>query len=201
MAKTKISFTDYTPKDVHEVFSTINTRQITALMFHDEMSDLFDFLGLKGFKRLHEYQYLSESIEHRHLKKHYLNCHGMLLADEELTPIDVIPDDWYQYTRTDVTSAIRQQYVQKAMNQYKEWESGTKDLYEKCAACLIAWGNVSDFNKVNDLVKDVSTELKYLERLCIELKSVDYDSEYIESIQDCYHKEYKKKLKSLGKLV
>ena len=38
-----------------EIFQTINDRQIQALMFHDEMSDLYDFLGLYGFKRWHLY--------------------------------------------------------------------------------------------------------------------------------------------------
>lgn len=55
MAKNKAMFAEYEPKNCKDVFSVINTRQITALMFHDEMADLFDFLGLRGFKRMHEY--------------------------------------------------------------------------------------------------------------------------------------------------
>ena len=46
MAKNKVMFAEYEPKNCKDVFSAINTRQITALMFHDEMADLFDFLGL-----------------------------------------------------------------------------------------------------------------------------------------------------------
>lgn len=198
MAKPKSIFMDYEPKDCKDVFSVINTRQITALMFHDEMADLFDFLCLRGFKRMHEYQYLAESAEHRTLKRYYLNHHGMLLPDEEIDPVDVIPDDWYQYTRMDVTPAVRKQAVQKALEQYKEWECGTKALYEKCAAYLMAWQKISDFNKVNELVKDVDMELKYLERLCIELKAVEYDCAYIEMLQDKYHEEYKEKSKNIG---
>ena len=198
MAKNRAMFAEYEPKDCKEVFSVINTRQITALMFHDEMADLFDFLGLRGFKRMHEYQYLSESAEHRTLKRYYLNHHGMLLPDEEVEPVDVVPDDWYQYTRMDVTPAVRKQAVQKAMEQYKEWECGTKALYEKCAAYLMAWQKIADFNKVNELVKDVDMELKYLERLCIELKAVEYDCAYIEMLQDKYHEKYKEKSKDIG---
>lgn len=197
MAKPKSIFMDYEPKDCKDVFSVINTRQITALMFHDEMADLFDFLCLRGFKRMHEYQYLAESAEHRTLKRYYLNHHGILLPDEEIDPVDVIPDDWYQYNRMDVTPAVRKQAVQKALEQYKEWECGTKALYEKCAAYLMAWQKISDFNKVNELVKDVDMELKYLERLCIELKAVEYDCTYIEMLQDKYHEEYKEKYKNI----
>lgn len=191
-------FTDYEPKSCKEVYSTINARQIKALMFHDEMADLFDFLGLRGFKRMHEYQYLVESTEHRALKRYYLNHHGMLLPDEEIEPIDVIPDDWYQYNRMDVTPQVRKQAVQRSMEQYREWERSTKELYEKCCAYLITWYKVADFNKVNDLLKDVDMELKCLERLCIELKAVDYDCSYIEVLQDIYHEKYKEKAKLIG---
>lgn len=198
MGKAKTVFMDYEPKDCREVFNVINTRQIIALMFHDEMADLFDFLGLRGFKRMHEYQYLAESAKHRALKRYYLNHHGMLLPGEELDSVDVIPDDWYQYNRMDVTPSIRKQSVQKALEQYLDWERGTKELYEKCASYLIAWKKIADFNKVNELVKDVDMELKYLERLCIELKAVDYDTAYIEILQDKYHEKYAKKCESIG---
>ena len=117
MVKSKISFADYEPKDCREAFSVIMARQITALMFHDEMADLFDFLGLRGFKRMHEYQYLAESAEHRGMSRYFMNHHGMLLDCGELDPITVIPDDWYKYTRDDVSATTRQQAVQRAMQQ------------------------------------------------------------------------------------
>lgn len=181
-----------------DLFSAISARQLTALMFHEEMTDLFDFLGLKGFKRMHEYQYYSESIQYRNLKKYYLNHYGMLIPDEEIKEVYIIPDDWYKYTREDVTPTVRKQYVQRAMEQYKDWERGTKELYQKCAAILMSWQKVADFNEINCLVCDVNCELKKLERLCIELNAVDYDAIYILSIQDCYHSKYKDKLKDIG---
>ena len=189
---------EYEPKDCKEVFSIINARQITALMFHDQMADLFDFLGLPGFKRMHEYQYLSESAEHRTTKRYYINHHGYLIPDEEIDPVDVIPDDWYRYNRMEVTSSVRKQAVQKAMEQYKDWECDTKCIYEKCAAYLMAWKQIADFDKVSALVHDVDQELKHLERLCLELKSVDYDCTYIATIQPEYHEMYKEKSKHIG---
>ena len=194
----KTKFEESEPQSCKDVYLMINTHQIVALMFHDEMADLFDFLGLRGFKQMHEYQYMSESAEHRKLKKYYLNHHGMLLPNEEIHSVDVIPDDWYQYDRTEVTPSVRKQSVQKAMEQYKEWETGTKELYQKCASYLLNWRNIADFNQVNSLICDVDTELKYLERLCIELQAVEYDISYIESIQDSYHDKYKRKTKEVG---
>lgn len=188
----------YDPKSCKDVYALINNRQTVALMFHDEMADLFDFLGLRGFKRMHEYQYLSESVEHRKTKRYYLNHHGMLLPDEEIHSIDVIPDDWYRYDRMDVTPPVLRQSVQRAMEQYKEWETGTKSLYETCAHHLLTWGNTADFNEVSCLVDDVDHELKCLERLCLELKAVDYSIDYIEMVQDSYHDKYKEKTCHIG---
>lgn len=193
-----INLSAYEPKDCTEVYKIVNARQITALMFHDDMADLFDFLGLRGFKRIHEYQYLVESAEHRALKRYYINHHGKLLPDSGLTPVSVIPADWIQYNRMDVTASVRKQYTQRAMEQYLEWETETKALYSKMAAYLMDWQKVADFDKINCLIQDVDTELKYLERLCLELKSVDYDPAYISMLQDKYHEKYKEKCKEIG---
>ena len=56
-----------------EVYEKINTNMLTAIMFHEQVTDLFDFLNLHGFKRMHEYQYLSELVERRRLKRYVLN--------------------------------------------------------------------------------------------------------------------------------
>ena len=50
-----------------EIFSNISAHMIKGIMFHAQMADYFDFLGLKGYKRLHEYHYFDESIMFRKL--------------------------------------------------------------------------------------------------------------------------------------
>lgn len=185
--RTSPSFGDYT-----EAYSAVSAHQQEALAFHCDMANLFDFLGLRGFKRMHEYQLFAESIDHRRLDRYYLNHHGALIPLQEKDYVPVIPSDWYKYTRADVTPSIRKQYVQKAVEQYRDWECETKDLYEATAKQLLDWGMIADFNLISSFVKDVDLELKYLERLCIELKSVEYSSEYIEVMQAEYHEKYKK---------
>lgn len=183
---------------VEDAFHVINSRQISALMMHDEMADLFDFLGLMGFKRMHEYQYFAESAKHRGIKRYYLNHHNKLLPHEKIERVSVIPEDWMRYSRKDVTPSIRKQSVQTAFGQYTEWEYRTKSIYEKVAASLLNLGYTADFNKVNDLVKDVDMEIKRLDRLCLSLRSVDYDPMYFVTIQDKLHEEYDKRTQEIG---
>ena len=92
----------------------------------------------------------------------------------------------------DVTVPVRKQAVQRAMEQYRAWEAETKALYERCAYYLFSWHMIADFNMVNELVEDVSCELKRLEKLCIQLKSMDYDAGYVQSIQEQYYHKYSK---------
>lgn len=181
------------PKSCQDIYSAINFRQVKALMFHDQMSDYLRFIGLDGFSWVHEYQYLSESMERRKLKQYYMLHHNRLLSDEEIDAIDIIPSGWYQYTRMDVTQQVRQQSLQRAMTMYRDWEKDTKEFLEICASYLMSWNNVADFALIKDMIEDVSEELEHLEAMLIELKAVDYDPIYMMDMQRRYCEEYKRK--------
>lgn len=70
------SKTDVTDADA--IFSEINSRFVAAIMMHGQMADYFDFLGLKGYKRIHEYQHIAESLERRKVCRYYIERHGKL---------------------------------------------------------------------------------------------------------------------------
>lgn len=181
-----------------ELFEKIVNRQIAALMFHDKMADLYDFLGLYGFKRVHEYQYLSESTAFRGVKRYFINHHNMLLSDSDIHPEKVIPADWIGHTRYDVNVQIRRQYVQKSIEDYCEWEKDTKHCFECVAKELLDMGLTADFSMVQKLIEEVDEELKKSERLYIKLCAVDFNSTYIMEIQPEIHEKYKKKIKHIG---
>lgn len=185
------------PQTCDQIFMAIKERQIIALMFHDQSADLFDFLGLKGFKRMHEYQYLVESIEHRKLSRYYLNHHNKLLMDTPLDNPEVIPLEWGKYTRFEVTAQVRKQAIEKSFSDYYDWESETLELYSKYAKQLLDMGKVADFNQVNCLIKDVDMELKYLGRTILDLKSISYDLIQVESMQQGLHDHYRDMMREI----
>lgn len=47
-------------RNIIDIFSEIHSRQVRGVMFHNETAQMFDFLGLRGYKRQHEYQMLEE---------------------------------------------------------------------------------------------------------------------------------------------
>ena len=100
-------------RSCYDIFREINDRQVTALMVHDQMADIFWFMQLKGFACMHEYQFLCESIGHRKTKKHYLCERGKLLPDGEFKNPEVLPVDWLKYSKSDVTNQVRLQYIEE----------------------------------------------------------------------------------------
>lgn len=179
---------------VEAIFSEINARMIAALMFHDQMADYFDFLGMKGYKRLHEYQYFSESMERKKLNQYYINHHNKLIPDTYSGQVSIIPENWQSANRISVGKSTKQKGIEDGFNQYREWESETKNLYEHYSSRLREMGAVADAIMVEKLVEDVDKELKKLERIIVDLISSGYDMVYITESQQCLHDTYKKKL-------
>lgn len=180
--------------NVESIFSEINARMIAALMFHDQLSDYFDFLGMKGYKRLHEYQYFVESLERKKLNQYYINHHNKLIPDTYSGQVTMIPENWKTANRISVGKSTKQKGIEDGFNQYHEWESETKSLYEHYSSCLREMGAVADAIMVEKLVEDVDSELKNLERIIVDLISSGYDMVYITDSQQRIHDKYKAKL-------
>lgn len=188
-----------------DIFWEIDRRFIKALMFHSEMSYLFSFIGLHGFKRLHQYQYFSESYERDKLHHFYLDHVNKLIQtykgdkDTYTKGVEVIPKDWAKYSRMDISNGVVSKSVKQAFDQYKEWEEETKCLYESCSLLLAEKGELCLSNYVSDMAEDVSKELKKIYRIIEELNVSEYDWMYILSMQKHLHDEYKCKLKEIFK--
>lgn len=179
---------------VEAIFSEINARMIAALMFHDQMSDYFDFLGMKGYKRLHEYQYFSESLERKKLNQYYINRHNKLIPNAYSGQVSMIPDSWLTANRISVGKSTKQKGIEDGFNQYHEWEADTKSIYEHYSSRLRELGAVADAIMVERLVEDVDKELKKLEGIIVDLISSGYDMVYITESQQGIHDKYKSKL-------
>ena len=84
-------------------------------------------------------------------------------------------------------------YVKSAMEQYKDWEEKTKQLYEDLWQECISYGMTADAEYISDLVLDVTKEIKKVNRMCEQLNGTGYDATAIHTMQDKFHEKYKKK--------
>lgn len=186
-------------KEMHcgELYGLLNKRMTTALMLHSEMSDYFNFLGLHGFKRIHEYQYFKESIGKRKLNSKFLDMYNKLIPEKGHEKVEVMPDEWYKHTRMDIDDSVMSKYTKAALKTYREWEEETKQMLEDICSVLMEKGMMADYEIMRCYLKDVCCELQRIYRMCEELNNVGYDVLYITEIQKRIHDEYKCKMKKL----
>lgn len=180
-----------------EIFSNISAHMVKGIMFHAQMADYFDFLGLKGYKRLHEYHYFDESIMFRKLNRYYINNCSRLIDEQEPENPRSIPDSWHRYNREDVDVSTKRSAIKSAFQAWIDWENGTLKMYEKAYGELIELGEIALAMFIKNYMCDVEKELKYARRMNIDLKSIDYDMSVIVPEQEKIHEKYKEKTENL----
>lgn len=183
--------------ELEKIYSDISTHMIKGLMLHEQLSNYYDFLGLEGYKRCHEYHYMKESISYRSLCRYYVNHHNKLIKEQEFDNPDVIPSSWYQYTRQDVDTNIKRNAVKNGLTMWVDWERDTKKMYEQMYKELIEIDEVASACKIKELIKDVDKELKKAERYQLNKIAIDYDIDDIIAEQSKKHDKYKKKMKKI----
>lgn len=181
-----------------EIFETILRHEAKGCAFHDKMMDLFGFLNLDGFKKMHEYQYIAETMELRQTKCYILDNLGMLIDYEiDTTGLGFIPEQWYDDMRHDISPKTRRDYIMYAFKLYKDWEYETRNLFSFAANELMDLNRVADFKEVTEKVEDDNEEIKHLEKLCLKLDAADWDMSYILGMQEELEMKYSKKLEKL----
>lgn len=180
-------------QSAEQIYVELDEHMKKALCFHEQLADYFCFLGLQGFKRKLEYQYMCEVAEGRKLHHKYINIHKKLIPVHQVEVIQFIPREWSKYTTEDVNDNVLPKFVKSAIEQYKEWEEETKELYEEMWQKCINIGLIADAEYISTLVEDVTKELKKINRMHEQLNGTGYNAVSIHGMQDKYHEKYKKK--------
>lgn len=183
---------------IAEIFQKINAHQIKGMMTHAQLADYFDFLNLRGYKRIHEYHYLDETVCNRSFNRYFINHFNMMIPIVNIENPEIIPTSWFMYSRKDVDSSTRKKAIATAFEKWVDWENESKELYEKMYKESVAIDEIAAAMKIKELVCDVDQELKCAERMFLSLRAVDYDQSYVYETQDCLHEEYREKEKHLG---
>ena len=181
-----------------DIFNDIYRHQIEGVMFHEKVAMMYDFMGLKGYKRVHEYHTMDEFINARSTQRYAVNHLDKMIDAESINSPLVIPMNWRTAGRFDVGENDRKTMVAKLFEKWRAWETDTKKFYEDRFKALTDMGEIACANKVNMLIKDVDTELKRLEREYLDLKAVGFDMVHIMERQDKLHDEYAEKMREIG---
>ena len=180
---------------VEEIYSRIANHMIQGMMMHEQLANYYDFLGLKGYKRCHEYHYMKETCSYRSVCRYFINHHNQLIPYSDVSNPNVIPDSWYRHDRQDVDPGTKKTAVRTGLTKWVEWERNTKKFFEQMYKELIDINEVASACKIKQLIMDVDCELKKAERYHLNKEAIGYDLVSIIDEQKSKHNKYKRKMK------
>lgn len=183
-----------------EIYAELSAHMIRGMMIHEHLANYYDFLGLEGYKRCHEYHYLQESCNHRGLNRYFINHHNKLIPYTDIDNPDIIPNAWYNHVRQDVDSNTKKNGVRTGLTKWVDWERETKDLYQRMYKELLDIDEVASAMKVKELICDVDCELKKAERYQLNKEATGYDISDIINEQKSKHKKYDQKMRECLKV-
>lgn len=181
-----------------ETYSIISSHLIKGLMIHNQLMSYYAFLGLNGYSKFHQHQYLEESANYAKLLQYYTKHHNMLIFNSLVSDPEIIPPDWKDKPRTDISPKDLPKLASYAQNRWVLWERRTKELLQQSYKDLVSIGEVASADFISDYIKDVDEELSYAESEMLLLESTGYDMSYVADVQNDLFKKYSKKKVRVG---
>lgn len=180
---------------VDEVFNKIASHMVEGMMIHDQMQQAYDFLGLYGFAKCHEYHYIEETKGYECLLHYYSTRYHRLIQIEDKPKPEIIPQTWYKYSTTAVDTNTKRQSTQTMMKKWVEWEQETKKLYQEMYSELCNLGEIAAACEIKCYICAVDEELKHAEKKLLKLETIDYNINSIVSWQQPMYKKFKKQMR------
>ena len=176
---------------VIEIFSELSDHMLEGLMTHEQLANYYDFLGLSGYKKCHEYHFYDEMLDYRKVQNYFINHYIKLIPESIRDFSNIIPAAWYEVARKDVDAATRSAAVKTGMELWVKWEQDTKKFYEKKFKDLMDLGEVAAAIFVKDLLLHTTKELEKAEKYWIRKKAISYNMDVIIEEQKEKHEKYK----------
>lgn len=177
-----------------EIFTQLCAHMIEGLMIHDQMASSYGFLNLCGYQKCHEYHYYHESYNYRCLYDYYLSHYHKLVKEAAIENPNIIPPNWYKYTRPDVDANTKRAAVKDLIKKWVDWEKDTKAKLEHAYKELYDLGDISAALKIAYFLNDASKELEYAESKMIDMENIGYDLGAIVNEQKYLYDKYKHKM-------
>lgn len=180
-----------------QLLSQINDNYLMAITAHREMADVCWFGYLAGYAMLHEYQLLDESMTQRKLKRYITSTYHTFAPDNLPKSANIAEPLIGGKNRKTMKTEESWKTVKEVFRIHQKWEESSLAKYQRIAAELLASGEVSTFNFVGEIIKDVKAELVYVTDKMIELNAHDWDMPQIISEQSDYVERFEYLIKNL----
>lgn len=184
-----------------EILARVSNRFVTAVKFHKESSELFTFIGLEGYAKLHLFQFLDESYSSYKVKEFIIQHCNYIFEDAEPIEVNIIGPLTTGLDRFDIQQSQMQEIVKSSFMAYKKWETDTLEEYEQCASELLQQNDIPAYKLLQDIIEDVNEEIQEIKEMILDLQFVDYDPVHISETQEDIERDIlQKSLESVSKL-
>ena len=166
-----------------EIFSAIEDLQLKTLMFHEEQADMFQFMSLPGFKKIHKKMAEKIQKEFRENRDMCVDVTNRLPKIPENSKTNSIPPAFYSAATYEVNADDRKKYIAESFTNWWNWQKELKKKYQEYQKMLFDMGETYLAKKVWHITHSTIKTLRKLEDLVFELKYVDFAPHHVEIIQ------------------
>ena len=174
---------------IEDIFSEIATHMVKGLMIHDQLAQMFCFLGLPGYQKIQSEQYIDESTNYTQITHYYIATYDRVLKTGRVDNPDLL-SSITDLSKDQLRSTTRKQLIESGFTSWVKWEKDTKDLYQRLYSELIACGEVSSAAKLLDYIKDVDSELAKAKDILHRLRAVEFDLVAIADEQSSVYEQF-----------
>ncbi len=206
-------------QEAQQLYSELLNRMKQGVEMHEQLADYYSFLNLPGYQKCHEYQMLCELLTYRKAKDMYMKEYNQLVQPTYMYNLgnmgnnnnnngnsmgstnyanNVIPQNWYKYTRYDVDGSTKRNGVKDGFKKWIDYEKETKQFLINMTDKLNQLNEREAARKMDYLIDHVDKELQHAEEKLISLESDGYDMNYILSQQEPLKEKYAEKIRRLN---
>lgn len=177
--------------------SRMASHMIEGVMIHEQLMNVYLFIGLYGEAVKHKSHYIAESQNYADLCEYCMKVYGVLVnASIKSAAIpSLIPKSWLSSSQFDLDYETRIEILKSADNEWIDWETKTLDLYNEIYSHLITTSCSSSSEFVKKYILEVENEVIEARREKLEHSAVNYDMPFIMERQKKRERSYNKEIK------
>lgn len=137
---------------IENIYGTITARIIESMMFHDQASQMYCFIGLYSYEKRHRELYYAEAEAYKDVCDYYIVNYGKILKQKRVHDPDIIKSDLYYENKNRVSYAKKKEIEKHISDSFSTWRKETKMLYERMYKELIMMGEIASANEISQLL-------------------------------------------------
>lgn len=158
-----------------DVFKDIIRNMVEGTMFHNQMIQYFEYLGLSGFADLQKIRFEDENDELVKLQRYVVEVYGIVVGDVKPDSRNYIPQEWFESLRENLENSQIWEYVKFGIETWKDWESKSRNLYGKLYYDLSDLRDAGGSERIMKVVVETENEMRFAYELMCLLRGTYYN--------------------------